>query len=108
MHRAKNGGLRLTDEGLTVSSWDRRDSLRILGGFEGNDSDGARFIAVMAFGFDAAEMEKLRRWRTAYLARYMRQPLDILAETPITELWSYVRELTDLIKSETMASMKED
>lgn len=75
--------------------------LRTLGLFNGNDSDGAYFLAYISLAYDAHKLEELRRWRAAYLGRYMHQPLTALAEIESVELWAYVREITELIKTET-------
>jgi hypothetical protein len=93
---------------LTPNPHDVEADLKTLGGFTGTDADGARFMAASAILFDADELETLRRWRTAYLGRYMHQQITTLADVPTTELWELVREVTELIKSETMTVSTED
>jgi len=101
LHRASHGGLRLDDEGLTVDPAEAGKMLRVLGLFTGSDADGARFMAHTAIMFDAHKLEALRRWRAAYLGRYMHQQITTIANIEVVELWAYVREITELIKTET-------
>ena len=53
---------------------------------------------------DPLELERYRRWRRVYLARYMRISPSECDETPIDELNGYVRQLSELLKSESSSS----
>lgn len=93
--------MRLDADGLTADPDQVNADLRRLGLFTGTVADGAYFMAQIAVLYDPFKLESLRRWRAAYLGRYMHQQLSTIADVPSVELWSYVREITELIKHET-------
>lgn len=76
-----------------------RDWLRKRWHFYGDMRD-AGFEATLGEAIDPAEMEKTRRWRRVYLARYMRMPPRDCDDTAVSELNAYVAIVSDFLKKE--------
>ena len=85
-----------------------RRRLRRLGGFTGNDADGARFNATVALTIDPVVLERERLRRHVYLGRYMHQQAASLAEIDVPTLRAYVDLLSELLRAEhPVSSMTE-
>ncbi len=100
MHRSTHDGLRRDEYGETLDPDERRRRLQRLGGFLGNDADGARFNAALAYALDPVELERERKRRHVYLGRYMHLSVTNLSDVEVTTLRAYIDLLSDLLRAE--------